>query len=59
MKYSSAPGIQNKIYLPVVVVTVLPGSGISLRLEKYSENLQFLHLILSHVNNLLGRGCNR
>ena len=53
MKYSSAPGIQNKIYSPVVVVTALPGSGISLRLEKYSENLQFLHLILSHVNNLL------
>ena len=59
MKYSSAPGIQNKIYLPVVVVTALPGSGISLRLEKYSENLQFLQLILSHVNNLSGRGCNR
>ena len=59
VKYSSAPGIQNKIYLPVVVVTALPGSGISLRLEKYSENLQFLHLILSFVNNLLGRGCNR
>ena len=59
MKYSSAPGIQNKIYLPVVVVTALPGSGISLRLEKYSEKLQFLHLIICHVNNLLGRGCNR